>query len=307
MITKRSPQTLVFFKKGNMIKKATNKSKTYPKWVGVLLAFILPGSAHFISGQRVLGTLWCILIVLFGGLSIITLAIPFNMAIPLAIFCVIISLILWGWMLVQSYRDIRRIGFWGWVMVICITLSLNTFMRYMTKNLVDVFIIPASAMEPTLMGDRKDSEGRTIRGSGDRLVVEKISYYFYSPKRGDLAVFRSEKIAPYARGKFFIKRVVGLPGEKISIQPPYILINGKKLTEPLIFKKISEEMGGYLLAGRLNDTESEVVLGPDEYFLMGDNSKNSFDSRFFGPVLKDKFIGRAVRIIWPLNRMKILE
>jgi signal peptidase I len=287
--------------------KTENNPKVYSKWVGILLSLILSGSAHFISGQRFLGVLWYILIALFSFLSMMLLITSLHAAIPIAITFFIVSLILWGWMLKQSYRHVRRIGFLGWVILISITLILNISNRYITKNLIEVFIIPTTAMEPTLMGNQKDAEGKTISASGDRLIVEKISYYFTSPKRGELAVFKAKKIASHDRGEFWIKRVVGLPGDRLSIRPPYVLINGKKLIEPLIFKKISEEMGGYFLDGRLSKPQSEIILGADEYFLMGDNSKNSFDSRFWGSVSKDKFIGRAVRIIWPLNRMKIVE
>ena len=285
--------------------KTEQRSHLYPKWVGALLALIFPGAAHFISGERFSGIVLYLLVALFGISSVILLGMPFELAVPIAVCFFIISLILWGWVLIQSYRGVRKIGFKGWIILISILISLNILTRYFTKSVVEVFNISGSDMAPTLLGNKKDRYGRVIHNSGDRLVVEKISYHFSDPKRGELAVFHTDKCAPYMKGQFFIKRVVALPGERVSIRPPYIFINGRRLTEPSIFKKISEEMGGYVLDGRLDDSASEVTLAPDEYFVMGDNSKLSFDSRFFGPVERDQFIGKAVRIIWPPDRIRL--
>ena len=165
-------------------------------------------------------------------------------------------------------------------------------------------------MEPTIMGNKIGPNGEKIPNTGDRLVVEKISYHFRPPRRGELAVFilenmESDAIKPPC--KYSIKRVVGLPGDTISIKPPYIFINGEQLVDPPIFKKISESMDGYSSLGTLSTPADKIKLGSDQYFLLGDNSKNSFDSRFLGAVPQNNFIGRAVRIIWPINRMKILE
>jgi len=165
-----------------MIKEKTNnKCKLYPKWVGILLSLIISGSAQFLSGQRLLGFFLYILIATFGFLSIIILATPLNNAIPIAIIFFIICLLIWCWMLKKSYRHVRKIGFLGWTIIMFISLILNTLNSYITKSVVEVFIIPTSAMEPTLMGNRRDKEGEKIPKSGDRLVVEKISYHFQSP------------------------------------------------------------------------------------------------------------------------------
>ena len=89
-----------------------------------------------------------------------------------------------------------------------------------------------SSMEPTIMGNKKNARGEKIPCSGDRLLVEKISYHFRQPRRGELVVFKSKNVIPNANEyEYLIKRVVGLPSDRISIQPPYVLINGKKLIE----------------------------------------------------------------------------
>lgn len=283
------------------------KRKTYPKWAGIALSFFLPGSAQFLSGQRLIGIIWYLLIEMFGYFSILVLAIPFNVAISIAIVFLVIAFFLWGLMLWKSYRHVRRIGFLGWIMVIVLAVLLEVSFKFAGESIVQTFIVPTAAMEPTIMGNKKNASGEKLPRTGDRLIVEKLSYYFCSPRRGHLAVFETDDFVRNHTGEYFIKRVVGLPGDKISIRPPYVYINSKKLVEPAIFKKLSDATPGYFSEGSLSDPSAEITLGENEYFLLGDNSSNSFDSRFYGPVPEDKFVGRAIRIIWPWSRMKILE
>jgi signal peptidase I len=147
---------------------------------------------------------------------------------------------------------------------------------------------------------------------GDHVIVEKTSYRFRPPRRGEIIVFRTDRIENLAAGEYFTFRVVGLPGERVAIDPPYLVIDGRRITAPPIFESIaSREAGhnGYLLGerGLLDTAESEVILGEDEYFVLGDNAANSHDSRFFGPVPRKSIIGRVTRIYWPLNRVNALE
>lgn len=150
---------------------------------------------------------------------------------------------------------------------------------------------------------------------GDHVMVEKLTYKFRQPKRGEIVVFRTDGIRDLAAGEFWIKRVVGLPGETVQIDPPHLLINGEKVTEPPIFARIASQedgYGGFQLSKDpqrhtfLDTTESQVVLDADEYFVLGDNAANSHDSRYWGPVPRKNVIGRVTRICWPLDRVNAL-
>ncbi len=165
--------------------------------------------------------------------------------------------------------------------------------------------IPSASMRPTLL-------------EGDRVFVDRISRFYSVPKRGDIMIFyppqeklKNTPIAIFSRltGFFckdvaYIKRVIALPGEKFEIVQNDdgsndILINGNKLDEPYIMDKYEYPVC----------TESmicgPVVLGDDEYFMMGDNRGHSSDSRYWGVLKKDRFIGKAKLLFWPFNHFKL--
>ena len=152
--------------------------------------------------------------------------------------------------------------------------------------------------------------------AGDRVMVEKLTYRWRAPRRGEIVVFRTDGIKDLAAGEFWMKRVVGLPGERVSIDPPHLVIDGRRVVDPPIFERITSQSDGYQgfqWAGDsqchafLDTAKSEVVLGPDEYLVLGDNAANSSDSRNWGPVLRENIIGRVTRIYWPLDRVDALE
>lgn len=130
----------------------------------------------------------------------------------------------------------------------------------------------------------------------DHLILEKVSYEIDTPKRYDIIVFR-----PYSDEKdtYYIKRVIGLPGETLQIKGSDIYINNSLLEEKYGNNPIAD--GGI--------ADEPVVLGKDEYFLLGDNRNNSKDSRdqSIGPVKRKAIIGRAWVRIWPFNKFGILE
>ena len=173
-------------------------------------------------------------------------------------------------------------------------------------------------MQPTLIGNRKAADGQTIQG--DCIFVNKWVYRFHEPKRGDLVVFKTEGIEKRQSEKFnipdtqiYVKRLVGLPGERVSIRPPYVYINGKKLVEPKIFEIISGGGNGYEgflgadFWGSEKSENKEIELGKDEFYVLGDNTRNSLDSRFFGPVKRESIIGKVAWIYWPPERRGIPE
>lgn len=131
---------------------------------------------------------------------------------------------------------------------------------------------------------------------GEYLLTDKISYRFGEPKRGDVIIFH----APGENGDDFIKRIIGLPGEKVSLANGKVLINGKEINEPYIPSSFGTFGNNFL-------KENEVVTVPsNQYFVLGDNRGHSADSRAFGFVEKSKIIGRAWFLYWPITKLGII-
>ncbi|KKU91231.1 MAG: Signal peptidase I [Microgenomates group bacterium GW2011_GWA1_48_10] len=125
--------------------------------------------------------------------------------------------------------------------------------------------------------------------NGERYVVDKISYRFNAPQRGDFVVIRS----PRNPNVDFIKRVVGLPGETIRISAGKVYINGSLLPEPYLSKGDATEPESFL------GENEDFVIPENHLFIMGDNRANSSDSRDFGPVTQSDIIGKFIFKWWP--------
>lgn len=151
------------------------------------------------------------------------------------------------------------------------------------------------------VGQRTEVEGasmETTLSDGDNLIVDKISYRFRDPERFDIIVFPFK----YKENTFYIKRIIGLPGETVQIdEEGNIYINGEKLEESYGREIIKPENIGI--------AREPIVLGEDEYFVMGDNRNNSTDSRteIVGNIHRSEIIGRAWVRIWPLSEFGILK
>ncbi|MBN2161897.1 MAG: signal peptidase I [Pontiellaceae bacterium] len=146
--------------------------------------------------------------------------------------------------------------------------------------------------------------------AGDHILVNKMKYNFMNPERGDIAVFDTRHIThPQVRqDSFYIKRLVGLPNEKIQIQNRRIVANGTIVEDPPMFKKIDTDPiyhGGHDVApgSRLETADDFIQLGSDEYLMMGDNTLPgmSLDGRFFGGVPRKDFQGPAMFVYWPFR------
>lgn len=128
--------------------------------------------------------------------------------------------------------------------------------------------------------------------NGEYLLTDKLTYRFGKPERGDVIVFE----APGANGDEFIKRIIGLPGERISVSQGKVFINGHALTENYLPETFYTDSGAFLREGK-------EVLVPEGYFaVFGDNRRASSDSRSWGFVAKEKINGRAWVIYWPISK-----
>ena len=128
--------------------------------------------------------------------------------------------------------------------------------------------------------------------NGDNLIVDKLSYRFRDPERFDIIVFPFQ----YQANTYYIKRIIGLPGETVQImEDGSIYINGEKMEESYGREVIQPETIGR--------AAEPIVLGEDEYFVMGDNRNNSSDSRtdIVGNIKREDIIGKAWLRIWPLS------
>jgi signal peptidase I len=147
--------------------------------------------------------------------------------------------------------------------------------------------------------------------SGDHLFVDRFSYNFRRPKRGEIIVFQTAGITHQAvpQDQFYIKRLVGLGGEHVRIGPDnHLIIDGKRLdsSTPRFGKVYSFDQGpspyiGHSHAGRLTDENQEIVVRPQHYLVMGDNTDNSLDSRYFGDFSREYVIGKSFFVYWPFS------
>lgn len=184
------------------------------------------------------------------------------------------------------------------------------------RLLFSFFLLPSSTMEDTLR-------------RGDRVVVNRLAYALREVRRGDLAAFRFPTEEPGEthcggdqHGKMFLKRVIGLPGEKVEIRQGAVFIDGKRLEEPYAVysdpirnkafvsippKEYQELWASRGLEGRLGDTMRDdfgpVTVPENGYFVLGDNRDRSCDGRYWGPVPERFLRGKAWLIYWPPSRM----
>lgn len=133
------------------------------------------------------------------------------------------------------------------------------------------------------------------------LLTDKISYRFHPPQRGEVVVFKAPPSEACAEIECeYIKRIVGLPGEKIKIQKGQVLINGRVLEEPYLPPRVSTHAGRFLKEGK------EYPIPTGSYIVLGDNRSHSRDSREFGPIKREAIIGQAFFRYWPISRVGLV-
>jgi signal peptidase I len=211
----------------------------------------------------------------------------------------------------------RRSGLGSLVELVVIVATAIGLALAIQAFIVKPFKIPSGSMEPTLK-------------TGERVLVDRIGTHFHDPELGDIVVFHPPQGAPQgndAEGSgrcanshqgqgheqacdkptpgrqdgYYIKRVVGLPGDHIAIKDGRVIRNGRPEADSYI--NHSE-----LCTGSVGDCTfpHQIVVPPGYYFMMGDNRANSADSRYWGPVPKSWIIGGAFASYWPPNRIGII-
>lgn len=161
------------------------------------------------------------------------------------------------------------------VIAIVAVLLIRTF-------LVQPFLVSGDSMVPTFQ-------------NGDYLLVDQLTYRLREPERGEVIVFRY----PRDEKVFFIKRIIGLPGERVEISNGMVTIVNGEYPQGLVLGEV------YISSGLETIGEEDMVLGDGQYFVLGDNRSQSLDSRTWGPVVKSEIMGLARLRLLPLNALNV--
>lgn len=165
---------------------------------------------------------------------------------------------------------------WEVIKVVVVSLAIIIPVRYF---LIQPFYVKGASMEPNFY-------------NYEYLIIDELSYRFREPRRGDVVVLRN----PHRPSQFFIKRIIGLPKEKVEIKNRHIFINDEQLDESNYLSAETETWGNQV-----------VQLQEDEYFVLGDNRSESLDSRVFGPITREDFVGRTWIRAWPVTRLRLFN
>jgi signal peptidase I len=282
-----------------------------------LLSIVTPGLGQVYNGQLLKGILG------FGGVlglfllsTAIGLTHSFTGFLVQIVLTVLVSLFLIGDAVVTAVRQVR-VGqrptrTWRVYLVGVSLLFMNVFA--LSGSIPDrmpgvrAYKITAESMLPTLTSE-------------DRIVADVRYYMRHAPQRGDLIVFTF----PYQGHPVYIKRVIGLPGDRIKIADQQVYINGQRISEPYIVHDPSapfdpfennfpprspEDLQASMQPEWADEIfhdirEGELTVPPDMYFTMGDNREHSWDSRYWGPVARNKIFGKALFIYWSDDKSRI--
>lgn len=171
---------------------------------------------------------------------------------------------------------------WEIVEVALIAIFAVLIIRYF---LVQPFLVNGASMEPNFHG-------------GDYLIVDELTYRFKEPERGEVIVFKY----PGNESYYYIKRIIGLPGETIDIKNGKVEITNNQNSNGFVLDE------AYLPSGLITSSQKEkFVLNKDEYFVLGDNRDFSFDSRGWGILKKEKIIGLVRLRLWPFTSISAFE
>lgn len=262
--------------------------RMHHRWVGLLLSLLLPGAGIYLAGDKRAGLRW---FVILTALWIASAGLSSQPIIPgvLVFFCLIFcGLVLECWMLVRSFRTVPSWGFRGWLVFLALATVVAVLELGVAHRFARPFRLPTGSMEPTLQRN-------------DYFLVQTCAYWFSKPQRGDVVLIKTDSlVSPMVpKGQLFVKRIVALPGETVSIEAGRFIVNGRPLDDLPDFVGRGFTPSGI---GLFSSQTDALTLTPDTCFVVGDNLTNSLDSRHFGGVPLSAIRGKATKIYWPPNR-----
>ncbi len=280
---------------------ANQKPRENRRWPGLLLSLLVPGFGLFRAGLPLRGVGWFVGMILLNVIVAASLALSM-VPVWLAVICVIISVVVPICMLRDGFRPGRMNGLL-WLLFIGL-LAMLLAIPSPVLALVRSFKIATGGMEPTLRGSHSPT-------GADRVVVDRLSYRFAPPQRGDMVVFSTAEIAGLRHfigstaDSFFVQRIVGMPGETIRIEDGKVFADGKPLGLAEGIPEFVYQNPRAREPVAMKDGE-DFVVGADEFFVLGDNTSNSLDSRYWGCVPRSSILGKVTMVYYPFSRMRRL-
>ena len=272
--------------------ESNRKSKKDP-WLAVLLSRVIPGVGHIYIGSYLVGI---ILIVI----SLTAYLIPFGNAI---LFVVVPFSIYHVYVNSPGRREKSKKKITG---IVIATVLLPIFVwipsiLFVTNIVAEAQWIKSNAMQPTLNGSHNQWDA-------DNFMVDKFSYKFHKPERGDIIVFSpTETLKKEEYTDNFVKRIIGLPGEKVELKDGKVYINDKHLLEDSYIEQNQSTFIDVCISGSQPVFISKpVTVSENSYFVLGDDRNISYDSRCWGLVPKNKIIGKVSKIFFPISRIRSL-
>jgi signal peptidase I len=260
-------------------------SKRWPKLRGVIASILVPGAGLYLAGRRREAMAW------FAFCAIVTPAVLAIAAVETVPALFVIGALVAGSlaqlvMLIRSFCSTPKFPWYWWMAILTAGLGFQLSERFAVYASGRTFSIPTISMAPTIT-------------SGDFVMSSRATYWFGSPRRGDIVAFLETDSKPGKNADFYAKRVVGLPGDLLSSDGEEILVNGHRYLRPGSSGCLRCYPGSPFL-GRYGDS---LKVPSNAVFLLGDNSGKSEDSRFFGPVPLKNVVGKIELIYWPIRRI----
>ena len=261
-------------------------------WLAMFLSQLFLGVGNFYIGKWLFGILAVIIILIFSKI--------FRGVLP----------VIYGYIayLTYTWSPVHRENSKKLAFIVSLLFAISGLfpigLGFAIRNYgVESRWIPTGGMEPTL-------HGAIDQLLADRIFIDKVKYKFANPERGDIVVFLPpQEIQNNPEREAFIKRLIGLPGEKVELREGKVYINNKPLQENVY---LSSSVRTLVEACNSSGPQppflaQPVIIPPNSYLMLGDNRPNSYDGRCWGVVPRNMIIGKAYKIFFPLNRRRKIE
>jgi signal peptidase I len=276
-------------KQQNSLEFEAERRQSPDAWLAVFLSSFMPGLGHAYLQKWLLG-------IIFITLAAATFIGAFLPNPIMAIVSYLSGWIVGFWALYNAYTaaPLRRDRSRRTVLLLIaglflLPIVLSTIWAISIRSFIaEARYIPSGAMNPTLK-------------INDRLIIDKFVYRYGTPQRGDIVVFNPT--AQLEREKFkdaFIKRIIGVPGDRVEVKGGKVLINGNAIVEKYIAEPPTYDWSSKSLT-------PDGIIPPDRYLVFGDNRNNSYDSHYWGFVPREKIVGKATSRFYPFDRLGFLE